>query len=219
MVMILHCKKKYPIIFRFVLGFLLCLGVTLLLTVLDYWYNDFWVIFISVAFGLFALYLFGWVLLLFKKIKPVVIADKSKRNGVKLYQLKYKYANAYASGFGNSKVTIFTTRLLEILDDDEIKAVMLHEEGHHHYNDSLRGTLLALLIGTTIALISTTMTVSLSHSLILSAVLAIPGMWVYLDYSRAKEKRADQYAFRKLENPNLLHDAIVKMIKDTERQL
>lgn len=204
--------------FRFILFFLLCLGITLTLTALDYWYNDLWIVIGSTLIGLIGLYSHKWILILFRKITPFSISGQTVKNGVKLYKQKAKLANAFASGFGNTKMTRFTTRLLELCTDDEINAVLLHEEGHHDYNDSLWGTLLMFLIGNGIALISTNVTSTLFYSIIIATVLALPGLLVYLAYYRWKETRADQYAFARLDRPAHLGEAIEKMVEDTEKQ-
>lgn len=212
----LDLNKKFPIYFRLVMGVLLCEFVTLLLTALHFYYPSLWVVAISVAVGLVAVYLVKWVALAFGRIKPLKIGDRQSYEGIPIYKMKGKYANAYAGGILNNKVIVFTERLVELCDEEELDGVLVHELAHHKYNDAFWGLLLAFLISHSIALVVNLYSGDVAVMLVLASVLVIPGGMIYLAYSRWKERRADIYVAKHAKYPRDLGRALIKMQKDWE---
>lgn len=212
--MLADYQRKHPIEFRFALGFLVCAGITVVLTALDFWFPDLWVIAGATAVCLGGGYLVKPVLLIFGRIKPLSLRGSGQYEGVPIYEIKSARANAFASGFANTKLTYFTSRATEILDDNELHAVLMHEMGHHKYNDALWGTVVALIIGNTIAVTVASLTNDISSALAFALGLSLPGLLVYLHYYRAKEKRADLYAADHLEHPEDLARALNKMLDE-----
>lgn len=204
-------KKKYPTARRFILYFLACAAVTLFLTLMHYWFWGGWVILGSLAVAIVGTYIYRYYLGLFKKILPLTIDGVAEINGVSIYEQKARFPNAYAFGFLGTRAVIFNKILLELCTPAEVKAVLAHEAGHHHYKDFVWGGVVILAIGNGIASLATSFDIGLWASLWLAFGLCLPGVMVYLGYSRFKEKRADMYAARHLDNPEDLAKALFKM--------
>ena len=211
-------RKRYPTEYTFVMGFILCAVVTITITVLDFYFYDLWVGFGSVLVGIVVLFFVRRFALLFGKLSPVVTDHFLFNSSIPVYVRRDNKCNAFANGLGNQKVTVFNSKTLEILNEEEVKAVMMHELAHHHYNDATWGTMLALLIANSIASFSVWIGSSISVALLIALGLCVPGVLLYLIYSRAKEVRADKYAAKHLDNPKDLAIGLRKMIEDAISQ-
>jgi len=211
-------KKKYPTVYTLVFGILACGAVTLILTTLDFYFPNLWVLFWSVAVGLVVGYLQRWFLVTFNKIKPLAIANAPAEWADHIYQQKAKYPNAYARGFASAKIVTFTSRQLEISTPEELHGILMHEIGHHYYNDFLVGGFVIFAIGNGMAMIANLLGATLSATLWIASLLTPFGFILYLYYSRSKEKRADLYAMAHLGHPEHFASALTKIKQDMRQR-
>lgn len=136
------------------------------------------------------------------------ILTKANLRGVEIYALEDYIPNAYSYG----KRVVLSLGLFEILDEDEITAVVAHEIGHIRNKDTLLFPLVAYLRVFTF--------------LIPFLLLALTGsFWVYLSdfilylwfeterskFLRSREFKADDVALRLLKKPFSLKRALEEL--------
>jgi beta-lactamase regulating signal transducer with metallopeptidase domain len=100
---------------------------------------------------------------------------------------------AFTFGFRKSYI-VLTTSLIDILDDNELEAVIEHETSHQLNHDALKSFILRL-ISQTLWFIPMT-------------------KWVYQNYKIICELLADQYAIQKMNSQLGLSTALLKLIKN-----
>jgi len=80
-----------------------------------------------------------------------IVSDLSKRAGLpmpKVFVIPQRNPNAFATGRNPAHAAVAATEgILELLDDDELSAVMAHELAHVKHRDILTGTIAATLAG------------------------------------------------------------------------
>lgn len=145
---------------------MLALGVPILLLVLwimqnmgENWWLYAWIA--MVGFLVFMTWAYpAFIAPIFNKFKPLEdkqlqtrIEDLLTRNGFKSQgvfvmdgSLRSTHGNAYFAGFGNNKRIVFFDTLIEILNYDEIEAVLAHELGHFKRNHVKKLTALQFVI-------------------------------------------------------------------------
>ncbi len=137
----------------------LVLGVPLLYVILwlmqragDQWWIYAWMV-IS-GFSLFMMWVYPtWIAPIFNKFEPLEEGETLNRitnllnrcgfnsNGIFVIDgsKRSSHGNAYFSGFGRNKRIVFFDTLLNMLDDDELEAVLAHELGHFKKKHIIKG--------------------------------------------------------------------------------
>jgi Zn-dependent protease with chaperone function len=105
-------------------------------------------------------------------------------------------------------VIVVTDQLVDVLDDDEVAAVLAHELGHVHYRHSTR----VLLSGSFHALV--VMAVFGDASSISSIAATAPTVLVNSGYSRDFEREADAFAFDLLDRTGSSPEAFATALED-----
>jgi len=125
--------------------------------------------------------------------------------------------NAFAVGRRGAGVVVVSDTLLELLDDDELEAVLAHELAHINNRDVLMmvlGQSIASMIGITVfwvfALADDNIAVAIV-GWILSAIIQALVMIFVLAISRYREYVADSDAADQTDNPEALATALAKI--------
>lgn len=113
-----------------------------------------------------------------------------------------RVGSALAAGVVPGLRYVFLTEsLFELLDDDELRAVVAHEVGHHERNHVLlRFSLVALAAGAALALASV---LPPGRTLVVLGAGALPAAVGFAWVVRATERSADAYAARAVGGPAL----------------
>jgi len=137
---------------------------------------------------------------------------------------KTEKANGGLTGIGSSRRIILSDTMLDRYSNEEIKAVMAHEMGHHKHNDIwlllgqqsvllLIGLFLAsLFIGPIALAAGIEMNIAVLPFL-LTLVGAIQSLFSPLHnwFSRTRERMADKYSMEMVSDPRWLGQALVKL--------
>jgi Zn-dependent protease with chaperone function len=118
-------------------------------------------------------------------------------DGAEQYRLEFRRAgmpNAFALPGG---IVVVTDELAEILNNDQLTAVMAHEIGHHVHRHVMRQVLQGSAVAVAVSLLTGD---AASAS---GAVTAIPIMLLESGYSRDFEREADTYAISRLPEVDL----------------
>jgi heat shock protein HtpX len=153
-----------------------------------------------------------------------IVADLARRAEIpmpRVYLMHEGQPNAFATGRNPDKgVVAVTSGLLEILDRDEIAAVIAHEIAHIKNRDTLTMTMTATLAGAIGLLANFAMMVSPSNNnragggigaLILMMLAPIMAMLVQMAISRTREYEADKTGASICGNPEALATALQKI--------
>ena len=141
----------------------------------------------------------------------------------KVYIIPDRTPNAFATGrnYENSAVAV-TQGLVDILNEEEIEAVLAHELSHIKHYDILIGTIAAVFAGA-IAMIANFMQFSSMFGgnnrqgvhpivmILLAIVLPIAASIIQMTVSRSREFLADEGAARMTNNPSALQSALSKL--------
>jgi len=214
----------------------------------DYWWLSVWGVWMT--FNLFMLWAYpSFIAPWFNKFQPlednelkqrieallqrngfssegVFVMDGSKRTG---------HGNAYFTGLGNKKRIVFFDTLLEMLDAEEVEAVLAHEIGHFKHKHLLkRLILMAVLTLAGLALLGWLMqqtwfytglgvSTPSTYMALLLFMLAAPIFTFFLHplmawFSRKDEFEADNFAAQQA-NPATLIRALVKLYEDNASTL
>ena len=125
--------------------------------------------------------------------------------------------NAFTYGHTKNDARVVITRgLMELLTEDEVKAVVAHELGHATHYDMLFMTV-AQLVPLVLYFIYLTLTDSDNDNNnaqiigLIAYVLYIISEYVILWLSRTREYYADEFSVKTTKNPNSLASALVKV--------
>ena len=156
-----------------------------------------------------------------------IVADLARRAEIpmpRLYLMHEGQPNAFATGRNPEKgVVAVTSGLLEILDRDEIAAVIAHEIAHIKNRDTLTMTITATLAGAIGMLANFAMIFTPSNNnregggiggigaLILMLLAPIMAMLVQMAISRTREYEADKTGASICGNPEALATALQKI--------
>ena len=141
----------------------LLLGVPLLWTILwlmeksgDLWWLYAWLVW--TGFSLFIMWVYPTLIApIFNKFEPLEEGDTLERIKALLHRCGFSsngifvidgskrssHGNAYFSGFGRNKRIVFFDTLLQMLDDDQLEAVLAHELGHFKKKHIIKGMLIS----------------------------------------------------------------------------
>jgi heat shock protein HtpX len=152
----------------------------------------------------------------------------------KVYVIDTPASNALATGRDPRHASIaVTSGLLEILDRNELQAVVAHEMSHIRHWDTLYAVVVAALVGTIVLLAdifwrsmryggrrsrgSRGQGVILVAGLILAILAPISARLLQMAVSRRREYLADLGGADLTRNPGALADALEKIAKDPDR--
>ena len=153
------------------------------------------------------------------------LANKASLPMPKVYIVPESIPNAFATGRNPSNAAVAVTEgLLDLLDEDEIEAVLAHELSHVRHYDILIGTIAATIAGA-IAWIANIMqfgaffggskegenTPNPIIMILLSIILPIAAGIIQMAVSRSREFMADEGAARITGHPEWLQSALIKL--------
>ncbi|WOE69495.1 zinc metalloprotease HtpX [Hydrogenimonas thermophila] len=153
------------------------------------------------------------------------LANKAGIPMPKVYIVPEPIPNAFATGRNPSHAAVAVTEgLLDLLDEEEIEAVLAHELSHVRHYDILIGTIAATIAGA-IAWIANIMqfgaffgggreeenTPNPIIMILLSIILPIAAGIIQMAVSRSREFMADEGAARITGHPEWLQSALIKL--------
>ena len=152
------------------------------------------------------------------------LADKAGLPMPRVYIIPEEVPNAFATGRNPSHAAVAVTEgLLDLLNEEEIEAVLAHELSHIRHYDILIGTVAATIAGA-IAWIANIMQFGAFFGggrdenspnpivmLILSIILPIAAGIIQMAVSRSREFEADAGAARLTGHPEWLESALIKL--------
>lgn len=156
------------------------------------------------------------------------LADRSGVDVIGAFRMdageKTKKATGGLTGIGSSRRIIISDTMLENYSNEEIEAVMAHEMGHHKHGDIwvlLIEQSLSLLLGLfLVSLFLGKILVPLGLGLNVSSLPFLLGLIGLLEalvsplrnyVSRLRERQADEFSLRTVNNPAALGDGLVKL--------
>jgi len=147
----------------------------------------------------------------------------------KIYIIPDPTPNAFATGRNPQNAAVAVTEgLLELLDEEEVEAVLAHEISHVKHYDILIGTIAATIAGA-IAFLANIMQFGAMFAgrdeerpnpflmILLSIILPIAAAIIQMAVSRNREYLADEGAARITKHPQWLQSALIKLQNYNER--
>lgn len=146
----------------------------------------------------------------------------------KVYIIPDATPNAFATGRNPEHAAVAVTEgLLELLDDDEVEAVLAHELSHVRHYDILIGTIAATIAGA-IGVIANMMQFGAMFGgrdnrpnpilmLVLAVILPLAAAVIQMAISRNREYMADEGAARLTRHPEWLQSALAKLSNYNQR--
>ncbi len=150
------------------------------------------------------------------------LAQKANLPMPKVYIIPESVPNAFATGRNPSHAAVAVTEgLLELLDEDEVEAVLAHELSHVRHYDILVGTVAATIAGA-IGMIANMMQFGAIAGndrnrpnpllmIALAIVLPLAASVIQMAISRNREFMADEGAARLTRHPEWLQSALAKL--------
>ncbi len=150
------------------------------------------------------------------------LAQKANVPMPKVYIIPESVPNAFATGRNPSHAAVAVTEgLLELLDEDEVEAVLAHELSHVRHYDILVGTVAATIAGA-IGMIANMMQFgAIAGSdrnrpnpivmIALAIILPLGASVIQMAISRNREFMADEGAARLTRHPEWLQSALAKL--------
>ena len=144
----------------------------------------------------------------------------------KVFIVESAMPNAFATGRNADHASIVVTNaLLDLLDNDELEAVLAHELAHVKYGDTLIGTIVAVLSGALTALATFAFWCSiftgfgqeddpapnLIKFFVTALVAPVAALIIQLMVSQSREYGADEQSLRTLGKPDTLISALEKL--------
>ncbi len=148
------------------------------------------------------------------------LSKKANTPMPKVYIIPDHVPNAFATGRNPSHAAVAVTEgLLELLDDNEVEAVLAHEMSHVKHYDILIGTIAATIAGA-IAMLSNFLYMFGGSDrdrpnpiimIVLMLVMPIVASIIQMAVSRNREFMADEGAAKLTKNPQWLQSALLKL--------
>jgi len=151
------------------------------------------------------------------------LARKAALPMPKVYIIPESVPNAFATGRNPQNAAVAVTEgLLQLLDDDEVEAVLAHELSHVRHYDILIGTIAATIAGA-IGMIANMMQFGAMFGgdrenrpnpmvmLVLAIILPLAAAVIQMAISRNREYMADEGAARITRHPEWLQSALAKL--------
>jgi heat shock protein HtpX len=134
----------------------------------------------------------------------------------KLGIIKDGNPNAFTYGYGQGYARIaITTGLLEVLDEDEVKAVVAHEIGHIKHNDFIAMMIISLIPMVLYQIYAWTKRSDKSKPVywigIGAYIVYILSQYLVLVFSRMREYYADNFSRRIMGNGEALKNSLIKI--------
>ena len=235
---------KTIILSTVITGILILVGLWIVQLSPASWWLWLWLFFL--AFSLFMMYISPYVIEpLFNKFSPLEDQDMVDRIrqmflriGITVNRVftmdaskRSRHTNAYFSGIGKVKRIILYDTLLEMMDRDEILAVLAHEAGHwkkkHIFKMLVATEVLSLfIIYAVFQLVQTNLLTDLfsigeetfAAKIVilgfLGGIISLPFTPVSSFISRRFEREADVFAFSLAGNKEAMISALIKLSKD-----
>lgn len=226
------------------LGILIAAGLWIIETSPAYWWLWVWGFFL--VFSLFVMYISPYVIEpLFNKFTPVddpeleqdirKLAHKAGIQVSKVFKMdaskRSRHTNAYFTGIGRVKRIVLYDTLLELMDRDEVVAVLAHEIGHW----KKRHVLKRIVVSEVVAFVTFYIAFRVLQSDILIEIFSIENGSLFAKlvllgfvgsivsfpftplsayFSRRHEREADRYATEITGLPGSMATSLVKLSKD-----
>lgn len=150
------------------------------------------------------------------------LAQKANLPMPKVYIIPERVPNAFATGRNPQNAAVAVTEgLLELLDEDEVEAVLAHELSHVRHYDILVGTIAATIAGAIGVLANMMQFGAMVGSdrnrvnpivmIVLAIVLPLAAAVIQMAISRNREYMADEGAARLTRHPEWLQSALAKL--------
>lgn len=226
------------------LGIVLSAGFWIIMESPRYWWLFIWGFFF--IFSLFMMYISPYVIEpLFNKFTPLEgheLEDRIRvlmeRAGIRISRVfkidasrRSRHTNAYFSGIGKVKRIVLYDTLLELMDDNEILAVLAHEAGHWKKKHVLKMIIMTEVIAFAVAYISfrllkvdflasifdiygTSFFAKIVVLAFIYSIVSFPAAPVFSYFSRNHENEADRFASDLTNEPLWLATALMKLSKD-----
>lgn len=151
------------------------------------------------------------------------LSQKANLPMPKVYIIPESIPNAFATGRNPSNAAVAVTEgLLQLLDEEEVEAVIAHELSHVRHYDILVGTIAATIAGA-IGMIAHMMQFGAMFGgndrnrinpivmILLAIILPIAAAVIQMAISRNREYMADEGAARLTQHPEWLQSALAKL--------
>lgn len=150
------------------------------------------------------------------------LAQKANIPMPRIYIIPEHVPNAFATGRNPQNAAVAVTEgLLELLDEDEVEAVLAHELSHVRHYDILVGTIAATIAGA-IGVIANMMQfgamvgsdrnrINPIVMIVLAIILPLAAAIIQMAISRNREYMADEGAARLTRHPEWLQSALAKL--------
>lgn len=150
------------------------------------------------------------------------LAQKANLPMPKVYIIPEHVPNAFATGRNPQNAAVAVTEgLLELLDEDEVEAVLAHELSHVRHYDILVGTIAATIAGAIGVLANMMQFGAMVDSdknrvnpivmIVLAIILPLAAAVIQMAISRNREYMADEGAARLTRHPEWLQSALAKL--------
>ena len=150
------------------------------------------------------------------------LAQKANLPMPKVYIIPEHVPNAFATGRNPQNAAVAVTEgLLELLDEDEVEAVLAHELSHVRHYDILVGTIAATIAGAIGVLANMMQFGAMVGSdknrvnpivmIVLAIILPLAAAVIQMAISRNREYMADEGAARLTRHPEWLQSALAKL--------
>jgi heat shock protein HtpX len=157
------------------------------------------------------------------------LSQKANLPMPKVYIIPENVPNAFATGRNPSNAAVAVTEgLLQLLDEDEVEAVLAHELSHVRHYDILVGTIAATIAGA-IGVIANMMQFGAMFGgnrdnrvnpivmIVLAIILPLAAAVIQMAISRNREYMADEGAARLTRHPEWLQSALAKLSNYNQR--
>jgi len=152
------------------------------------------------------------------------LSGEAKLPMPRVYILPNKSPNAFATGRDPEHAAVAATEgIMDILDDNELKAVMAHEMGHVNNRDTLISTVAASISGGVMILSRMAIffggdgKASYGKRLAISLLAPIAATVITMAISRDREYMADEYSAMLTKRPAYLAGALLKLENGVKR--
>lgn len=150
------------------------------------------------------------------------LAQKANLPMPKVYIIPEHVPNAFATGRNPQNAAVAVTEgLLELLDEDEVEAVLAHELSHVRHYDILVGTIAATIAGAIGVMANMIQFGAMVGSdknrvnpivmIVLAIILPLAAAVIQMAISRNREYMADEGAARLTRHPEWLQSALAKL--------
>jgi len=157
------------------------------------------------------------------------LSQKANLPMPRVYIIPENTPNAFATGRNPSNAAVAVTEgLLQLLDEDEVEAVLAHELSHVRHYDILVGTVAATIAGA-IGVIANMMQFGAMFGgnrdnrvnpivmIVLAIILPLAAAVIQMAISRNREYMADEGAARLTRHPEWLQSALAKLSNYNQR--